>query len=272
MESSNLFKALDEKKSGFISRQDLLDFLEKHGISDDDPRIDKTKTLLKKPAPKNPDEPLIDRAVFHKVIHENKLIERAIKGDFIIPDFDSFSKEFVQIHQKATKIRTGELASYIPQLAKADPYLWSASICTVDGQIFSTGDYQQKFCVESAGKPVSYAIALECLGEDKVHQHVGKEPSGQSFNELTLNHQGFPHNPLINSGAIMCTLLIGQGMPAHDKFDLLLDRWQDLVGIERPTFNNSVYLSERQTADRNFALAYFMRENSLYILQCRKHY
>ena len=246
MESSNLFTALDEKKSGFISRQDLLDFLEKHGISDDDPRIYKTKTSLKKPVPKNPDEPLIDRAVFGKVIHENKLIERAIKGDFIIPDFDSFSKEFVQIHQKATKIRTGELASYIPQLAKADPYLWSASICTVDGQIFSTGDYQQKFCVESAGKPVSYAIALECLG--------------------------LPHNPLINSGAIMCTSLIGQGMPAHDKFDLLLDRWQDLVGIERPTFNNSVYLSERQTADRNFALAYFMRENSLYILQCRKHY
>ena len=264
MESFDLFKALEDKKSGFISTQHLLDFLHQHGISQDDPRINKARALFKEPTIKVPVEAGIDQSTFGKIIHENKLIARAIKGDFVIPDFKSFAKEFAQIHQKAARIKTGELANYIPQLTKVDPDLWSASICTVDGQIFSAGDSDQRFCVESACKPISYAIALESLGEEKVHQHVGKEPSGQSFNELTLNHQGLPHNPLINSGAIMCTSLIGQGMQAYDKFDLLLDRWQDLVGIERPTFNNTVYLSERQTADRNFALAYFMRENDAF--------
>ena len=29
-------------------------------------------------------------------------------------------------------------------------------------------------------------------------------------------------------------------------------------------FNNSVFLSERDTADRNFALAYFMKENKCF--------
>jgi len=36
--------------------------------------------------------------------------------------------------------------------------------------------------------------------------------------------------------------------------------WQRLAGGRRPGFNNAVYLSERQTADRNFALGYSMRE------------
>ena len=32
----------------------------------------------------------------------------------------------------------------------------------------------------------------------------------------------------------------------------------------RPGFSNATYLSERQTADRNFALGYFMREHGAF--------
>ena len=35
-------------------------------------------------------------------------------------------------------------------------------------------------------------------------------------------------------------------------------------GGEEIGFNNSVFLSERDTADRNFALAYFMKENKCF--------
>ena len=38
--------------------------------------------------------------------------------------------------------------------------------------------------------------------------------------------------------------------------------WKRAAGGNQPSFNNAVYLSERATADRNFALGYFMRENN----------
>ena len=37
-----------------------------------------------------------------------------------------------------------------------------------------------------------------------------------------------------------------------------------MAGGEYLGFNNSIFLSERDTADRNFALAYFLRENNCF--------
>ena len=85
-----------------------------------------------------------------------------------------------------------------------------------------------------------------------------------SFNELKLNKDGRPHNPMINAGAIMCCSLIHPEQEFADRFDHVMNTWQTLSGGEKAGFSNAVYLSERATADRNFALGYFMRENGAF--------
>ena len=37
-------------------------------------------------------------------------------------------------------------------------------------------------------KPLSYAIALNELGADVVHNYIGQEPSGRKFNDLDLDY------------------------------------------------------------------------------------
>lgn len=159
--------------------------------------------------------------------------------------------------------RGGQVATYIPQLAKISPERFAVSVCFVEGTRESWGDSQDDFCVQSVCKPINYAFALEQQGEERVHRHVGFEPSGSQFNALSLNQSGIPHNPLINSGGIMtCSLLYPQeSLP--ERFDLLRQQWLHLCG-KRPGFDNAVYQSERLTAHRNFALAYFMQEHQAF--------
>jgi len=82
-------------------------------------------------------------------------------------------------------------------------------MCTVDGQRYSIGDTNVPFTFQSSGKPVNYAIALNTLGTETVHSFVGQEPSGRMFNELVLDHNRKPHNPMVNAGAIViCSMLL----------------------------------------------------------------
>lgn len=69
-----------------------------------------------------------------------------------------------------------------------NPNYWGVSICTIDGQRFSIGDVNVPFTLQSCSKPLTYAIALDQLGEEVVHRYVGQEPSGRNFNELILDH------------------------------------------------------------------------------------
>ena len=259
--SKALFESLDINGNNEITKKDILDALKSKGILKDDPRIKETVQKLKQ----FKDTDLIDVFKFHDIIFQNiTLVERALKGDLIIPDFRSFSTIVTSVFESVRSNMSGAVADYIPQLARVNPEKYAISICTVDGQRLNIGDYCDPYCVQSTCKPINYGIALDVLGEDKTHKHVGREPSGRGFNELTLNKDGLPHNPMINAGAIMTSALIRSDLDVSDRFDYVLDKWQSLSGDVRPGFNNAVYLSEKHTADRNFALGYFMREKNAF--------
>lgn len=195
---------------------------------------------------------------------EQNFFSRVISDELIIPDFQVFSERVKHIYESAKRNRDGQVAVYIPQLARVNPEQFAVSVCTIDGQVLNLGDFEQRFCVQSVCKPINYCLALEEKGLDVVHQHVGHEPSGASFNAMTLNEEGLPHNPMINSGAIMTCSLIKADQPTADRFDYVLGTWQKACGSNQVGFNNSVYLSERETSDRNYALAYFMKEKGAF--------
>lgn len=115
--------------------------------------------------------------------------------------------------QAQTHIQGGQLPGYIPLLAQANPAWFAVQIQGIDEQIYSAGDVTVSFPLMSVVKPFVLLFLLEQLGAEVVFSHVGMEPSDEPFNSLTQLQadQGWPRNPMINSGAIaLASLLPGQ--------------------------------------------------------------
>ena len=161
--SNALFASLDVAGKNEIYKRDILDALSSRGILADDPRIQETIQKLKELKDNDP----INSALFHDIIYRNiTLIERALKGDLIIPDFRSFSNVVTDIFESSKGNMGGHVADYIPQLARVNPNYYALSICTVDGQRLNIGNTTIPYCVQSTCKPINYCIALEDSGED----------------------------------------------------------------------------------------------------------
>lgn len=255
-----VFDSLEPNAHDRVRAPSLLARLLETGLRRDDPRLQEVFRALE-----DADEQAIDFDAFSSVIGPCRvLVERALAGRLVIPDFEAFTQQIAGMYTAARAREDGRLPSYIPQLARVDPDQFAVSICTIDGQSFSIGDAGVEFSVQSCGKPLNYCLALEQFGVDEVHRYIGREPSGRGFNELSLDGGGKPHNPMINSGAIMACALIQRGRELADRFEYVLDSYRQLAGGRKIGFSNSVYLSERRSADRNFALGYLMREHQAF--------
>ncbi|KAM0731509.1 Glutaminase kidney isoform, mitochondrial [Formica fusca] len=270
-----LFDMFKNEESGLVSVGKFLAALRITGLRKNDPRLQELTDNLKKEHAKACHENIshetqkLDREQFRRVINPNiVLISRAFRHQFIIPDWAGFTKHIEDFYWKCKTNTEGKVASYIPQLARMNPEYWGVSVCTIDGQRFSIGDTSIPFTLQSCSKPLTYAIALDRLGPEVVHQYIGQEPSGRNFNELVLDHNKKPHNPMINAGAILiCSLLktlVKPELGLAEKFDFTMNYFKRLAGEENLGFNNAVFLSEREAADRNYALGFYMREHNCY--------
>ncbi|XP_033151660.1 glutaminase liver isoform, mitochondrial isoform X3 [Drosophila mauritiana] len=271
-----LFDMFASEETGLISMGKFLAGLKTTGIRRNDPRVRELMDNLKKVHKLNNYETgssaetqHLNRETFKAVVAPNiVLIAKAFRQQFVIPDFTSFVKDIEDIYNRCKTNTLGKLADYIPQLARYNPDSWGLSICTIDGQRFSIGDVDVPFTLQSCSKPLTYAIALEKLGPKVVHSYVGQEPSGRNFNELVLDQNKKPHNPMINAGAILtCSLmnaLVKPDMTSAEIFDYTMSWFKRLSGGEYIGFNNAVFLSEREAADRNYALGFYMRENKCF--------
>jgi glutaminase len=195
----------------------------------------------------------------------NKTTANTPPKDLVIPDFPAFCADIKDIYERTLPIKDGAVATYIPQLARVNPEQYAVAVCTIDNQTYSLGDADTYFCLQSTAKPINYCLVQQEHGAEKVHRYIGKEPSGHGFNVIALNPQNLPHNPLNNAGALVACSLLRADLAGADRFDYVMNVWKTLTGdTVTPRFNNAVFLSEKNTADRNYALAYFMREKKAF--------
>ena len=175
-----------------------------------------------------------------------------------------------EIYEDTKGNTDGKVADYIPQLAEVNPEMYGISFCDLNGNIMAVGDSENHFCLQSCVKPLNYCLARAqektVPGAPTTHNHVGFEPSGVAFNAFVMNREGLPHNPLINSGAMMTAALIAADCEPSARFDMLKKFICRLSGFGGHAigYDNSVYLSEKVHADRNISLAYYMRENKAF--------
>jgi len=155
----------------------------------------------------------------------------------------------------------GHVATYIPQLANADPDQLGIYISTDKGQDSCFGDCFHRFTMQSVVKPMILLQALMDSGIEQVRSLVGVEATGKPLDAFNYSDQaltGAHINPMINTGAIaLCTLI--QGNTYQEKFDRLLDLTRAVAGNPSLEVDESVYLSEKATGNKNRALAYMLK-------------
>ncbi|GGL32764.1 glutaminase [Nocardia jinanensis] len=154
----------------------------------------------------------------------------------------------------------GEVAGYIPELAAADPDVLGMAVCTVDGRVYTAGDADIEFSIQSISKPFAYAAALTDRGFATVRAAVGVEPSGEAFNELSLEAESRrPKNPMINAGAIAThQLLVGPHATVAERFERARSFFSTLAD-RTLELDERVCTSELATADRNLSIAHMLR-------------
>jgi len=161
--------------------------------------------------------------------------------------------------------KTGSVASYIPELAKANPEKFGICIASNDSNIYFAGDYKHDFTMQSIVKVIILLMALRDKGEDHVRSVVGVEATGKPFDAFNYSDQALKceHiNPMINTGAIaLCTLIDGE--TSDEKFSRLLDFTRKIANNPEMDIDEKVYLSEKATGNKNRALAYMLKAYGL---------
>ncbi|MGI9339363.1 glutaminase [uncultured Psychrobacter sp.] len=162
--------------------------------------------------------------------------------------------------QMALETERGKVADYIPQLAHVDPNQFGIAVATPDGQMYSAGDAKTLFSIQSISKVFTLTLALSKLGS-ALWRHVGREPSGDPFNSITIleYESGRPRNPFINAGAIAVVDAIMLGREPTEILDEILQFVHFIADDETICFDYKVATSEIDHEDRNAALAHFMK-------------
>ena len=177
------------------------------------------------------------------------------------PSSETLQRLVNEAYEKFKEDRTGKNADYIPYLASVPSNLFGVAIVTADGRIFTAGDIDYAFSIQSCSKVFTLAQVMQESGEEAVLKKIGVEPTGMPFNSITalgLNDNK-ALNPLVNAGAIASVSMV--------KANSAEDRWQNILSYqskfagEKLKLIDEVYKSEAATNWRNRGIAHILYNN-----------
>jgi glutaminase len=160
-----------------------------------------------------------------------------------------------EAHARFKGLTDGANADYIPDLAKVPADLFGVAIVTVDGRVYTAGDTDYRFSIQSVSKPFTAALVMQQQGPDALQQRIGVEPTGFPFNSIeaiALQPQR-SNNPLVNAGAIAAVSMV-KAPNAESKYRLIED-WLGAFAGERLSLMADIYASEAATNQGNRAIA-----------------
>lgn len=155
----------------------------------------------------------------------------------------------------------GKNASYIPALENANSTHLGITIIEPDGTILKSGDSDVMFTLQSISKVISFIAACMHHGIPYVLERVDLEPTGDPFDSiirLEMHKQGKPFNPMINAGAITVSSIL-PGETPQTKLESVFLLMEKMLG-KPSSYSEEVFRSEWETANRNRALAYYLKE------------
>lgn len=159
---------------------------------------------------------------------------------------------------------TGEVASYIPELAKANREKIGAYVATNDGDFYA-GDWEDKFTIQSIVKPIFLMLAAVDHGIEGIKSHVGVEATGKPFNAIDYADSQLlkEHiNPMVNIGAIaVCGMVKAKNN--EERLYRLMDFTRKITGNPDIEIDMDVYESEKETGNKNRALGYLLKNNGM---------
>jgi glutaminase len=152
-----------------------------------------------------------------------------------------------------------DIVSFYPPEAAVDRHLFGIAGTHIDGTRWGVGDCDARFPLQSISKVFTYGLALEDNGREATLARVGVEPSGEPFNAVTFDEAYHrPHNPMINTGALVAANLV-HGVNRDEKVRRLLERLRVYAGNPELAVDQDVLAHELRSNDRNLGLCYLMR-------------
>ncbi|CAM2748486.1 glutaminase A [Skermania piniformis] len=162
------------------------------------------------------------------------------------------------VYEQCRPDTAGAVADYIPELSRVDPDSFGICLATTDGFVYEIGNVGTEFTIQSISKPFTYGLALADRGVAAVAARIDVEPSGEPFNEISLDPDTErPRNPMINAGAIAAAGLV-VGDSAEHRFERVRQCYSRYAGRQLAV-DEAVYSSEAVTGHRNRAIGHMLR-------------